>query len=797
MARQTIDFQNTSGGPLSLDKIAIPNNEVAAAATVRLTDFVSVAEALDDEQVHAHIDAGDAILIINGVTLNQAESQAALQPASSQTIAEEGGATAPVQEVFGRTGNVTAQAGDYTPAQVGADPAGTAATAISNHEGLPDPHSQYTTTAEAAAAAPVQKVNGQTGAVSLKASDVRADPVGTATAAVAAHEAAKDPHPQYTTADEAAAAAPVQSVNGETGTVTLDAADVGADPAGAATTQVALHEAKIDPHPQYTTSAEAAAAAPVQSVNGETGTVILDASDVGADPSGTASAAVSAHEAASDPHPGYQLESEKGAANGYASLDGSGQVPVSQLGNVAGGLSYQGTWNAATNTPTITSGVGTNGHYYRVAVAGTTSIDGIADWGVGDWIIFNGTAWEKIDNSEAVSSVFGRTGAVTAQTGDYTPAQVGADPAGTAAAAVAAHEAAPDPHPQYTTAAEAAAAAPVQSVNGETGTVILDAGDVGADPTGTAAAAVSAHEAAPDPHPQYTTAAEAAAAAPVQSVNGDTGVVVLDAADVGADSAGTALTQVALHEMKIDPHPQYTTAVEAAAAAPVQSVNGDTGVVVLNAADVGADPAGTAAAAVSAHEAAGDPHPQYTTAAEASVAAPVQSVFGRVGAVAAQASDYDANQVDYSNATSGLSSTNVQAAIDEVEGRVDTLEAQVYSGNRVYASEEGTASTTGSNVARVTLNTGSIPAGTYRLEWYAELTTNTTGQDVEAGVLFDDTLVADINIELKDSRSWVPFSGFYEAALGAGSYTMVLGYGSERENTAQIRRARLVFIRVA
>jgi len=44
---------------------------------------------------------------------------------------------------------------------------------------------------------------------------------------------------------------------------------------------------------------------------------------------------------------------------------------------------------------------------------------------------------------------------------------------------------------------------PVKSVNGKWGAVILDADDVGADPAGTAAAAVAAHVAEPDPHPQY------------------------------------------------------------------------------------------------------------------------------------------------------------------------------------------------------------------------------------------------------------------------------------------------------
>lgn len=55
------------------------------------------------------------------------------------------------------------------------------------------------------------------------------------------------------------------------------------------------------------------------------------ASDVGADAAGTAAAAVAAHVAAGDPHTQYQKESEKGAVNGYADLDGAGLVPVAEL----------------------------------------------------------------------------------------------------------------------------------------------------------------------------------------------------------------------------------------------------------------------------------------------------------------------------------------------------------------------------------------------------------------------------------------------------------------------------------
>lgn len=85
----------------------------------------------------------------------------------------------------------------------------------------------------------------------------------------------------------------------------------------------------------------------------------------------------------------------------------------------------------------------------------------------------------------------------------------------------------------------------------------------------------------------------------VDSVNGQTGVVVLTATDVGADTAGTGASQaasaVAAHTALADPHPQYLTPAEGNAAY---------------------DALGAAASAVSTHVAASDPHPQYNTQAE-------------------------------------------------------------------------------------------------------------------------------------------------------------------------------------
>lgn len=105
----------------------------------------------------------------------------------------------------------------------------------------------------------------------------------------------------------------------------------------------------------------------------------------------------------------------KGANNGYAPLDSSAKVPLANLpSSIQGGMNYQGVWNATTNTPTLASGVGTKGFFYKVSVAGSTSIDGISQWNVGDSIVFDGTTWDKIDGiANEVVSVAGKTGAVT------------------------------------------------------------------------------------------------------------------------------------------------------------------------------------------------------------------------------------------------------------------------------------------------------------------------------------------------------------------------------------------------
>ncbi|GIU69059.1 MAG: hypothetical protein KatS3mg002_0295 [Candidatus Woesearchaeota archaeon] len=149
------------------------------------------------------------------------------------------------------------------------------------------------------------------------------------------------------------------------------------------------------------------------------GTDPLTPADIGAEP---ANANIQNHiSSTSNPHSvtaaqvGAVPISEKGAPGGVATLDGSGKVPSSQLpDSLIGAVIYKGTWDADTNTPAIPVADSSNkGWYYKVSVAGNTNINGVSNWGVGDWIISNGTSWDQVKNTESVTSVNGQTGAVS------------------------------------------------------------------------------------------------------------------------------------------------------------------------------------------------------------------------------------------------------------------------------------------------------------------------------------------------------------------------------------------------
>lgn len=138
--------------------------------------------------------------------------------------------------------------------------------------------------------------------------------------------------------------------------------------------------------------AETSVAAPVSSVNGQTGAVVLDAADIAYDNSGSSLLADDTQEAIDE------------LANMIATLPDP--------------ITYKGSYNATTNTPTLSdSDTNVEGFLYRVTVAGTQNFgSGPISFEVGDSVVNNGATWEKWDHSDQVLSVNGQTGAVVLTT---------------------------------------------------------------------------------------------------------------------------------------------------------------------------------------------------------------------------------------------------------------------------------------------------------------------------------------------------------------------------------------------
>jgi hypothetical protein len=156
----------------------------------------------------------------------------------------------------------------------------------------------------------------------------------------------------------------------------------------------------------------------VTSVNGETGIVVLDKTHIGLDNvDNTADLDKPISNDVQDALDDKQDTIEKGQPLGYASLDGGGKVPVAQLPSAV--MTYEGVWNANTNSPALIDGTGDAGMVYRVSVAGTQNLgSGAQTFNIGDYVIYNGSIWEQSDTTDAVVSVNSLTGIVSLDTDD-------------------------------------------------------------------------------------------------------------------------------------------------------------------------------------------------------------------------------------------------------------------------------------------------------------------------------------------------------------------------------------------
>lgn len=111
-------------------------------------------------------------------------------------------------------------------------------------------------------------------------------------------------------------------------------------------------------------------------------------------------------------------KAQKGVASGVVPLNASKKIDEEYLpASLAGGASFQGAYDAAANSPTLAAASSANtGFYYIASTAGTIYSLTLA---VGDWLISDGSNWSKISGGSNVGSVFGRTGTITAESGDY------------------------------------------------------------------------------------------------------------------------------------------------------------------------------------------------------------------------------------------------------------------------------------------------------------------------------------------------------------------------------------------
>jgi hypothetical protein len=88
---------------------------------------------------------------------------------------------------------------------------------------------------------------------------------------------------------------------------------------------------------------------------------------------------------------------------------------------IISGLKFIGTWNANSNQPVLTDTTGVVGTYYIVNTNGSSNLNGINEWLVGDWIIRasgSPNQWQKLDQTNSVLTVNNQIGQVILSTNE-------------------------------------------------------------------------------------------------------------------------------------------------------------------------------------------------------------------------------------------------------------------------------------------------------------------------------------------------------------------------------------------
>lgn len=100
---------------------------------------------------------------------------------------------------------------------------------------------------------------------------------------------------------------------------------------------------------------------------------------------------------------------------GSVSIDGTLTIG----GETITGLSYQGGWNASTNTPDIAASSPVTGQFWIVSADGSTNVGGITNWTSGDWALYDGSNWQRVEggNTDLTTGVQGQLAVANGGTG--------------------------------------------------------------------------------------------------------------------------------------------------------------------------------------------------------------------------------------------------------------------------------------------------------------------------------------------------------------------------------------------
>lgn len=208
----------------------------------------------------------------------------------------------------------------------------------------------------------------------------------------------------------------VESVNGQTGVVVLDAEDVGALESVVAGSNVSVDDTDpLNPIISATGS--------VQSVNGKTGAVVLDKDDVGLDQVNNTSDLDKP--ISDDTEAALDLKqdlADKNQSGGYAGLDGSGKINPSQLPSITIGNVYVVDSQAEmTALAAVVGDVAIRTDQNKTYILSALPASTVENWE------------ELLTPVDQVQSVFGRQGTISAQSGDYTGTQITNTPSGSIA----------------------------------------------------------------------------------------------------------------------------------------------------------------------------------------------------------------------------------------------------------------------------------------------------------------------------------------------------------------------------